>query len=244
MTSLVEVKNLTKEFELRQKLLNKTRLRAVDGVSFDIRKGETFGLVGESGCGKSTLGRLIMGAYKPTSGEVIRNTSHMQMIFQDPFSSLNPHMNIGQIVAEPLFNKGSKSERADLVAEILKKVGLSPSDRSKYPKEFSGGQRQRVSIARALIVKPEFLFCDEPISSLDVSIGAQIVNLLKDLQVEFGLTYLFVAHDLSMVRYISHRVAVMYKGAIVELNDTNELYDNPQHPYTKTLLSANPRLHT
>jgi ABC-type oligopeptide transport system ATPase subunit len=240
--NLIEIKHLTKDFESRQKLLKKFRLRAVNNVSFDIRKGETFGLVGESGSGKSTLGRLILGVYKPTAGEIIYSARHMQIIFQDPYSSLNPHMNITQIVAEPLFGYGSKSERETLVAEMLKKVGLSPDDRLKYPKEFSGGQRQRISIARALIVKPDFLFCDEPISSLDISIGAQIVNLLQDLQAEFGLTYLFVAHDLSMVRYISHRAAVMYNGEIVELNDTGALYDDPKHPYTKTLLAANPRI--
>ena len=233
-------------------------IKAVDGISFDLYRGETLGLVGESGCGKSTTGRAILQLYRPTEGQVVfegkdlttvkgeelrKMRRRMQMIFQDPYASLNPRMTVGSIIGEPLevHNIGSsKKERQDRVQELLKIVNLNPYFINRYPHEFSGGQRQRIGIARALAVNPSFIVCDEPISALDVSIQAQIINLLEDLQDEFGLTYLFIAHDLSVVRHISDRIAVMYLGKIVELAERDELYEKPMHPYTQALLSAVP----
>jgi len=233
---LLEVRNLVKHFRVAGGLFGGRSglVRAVDGVSFELRRGETLGLVGESGCGKTTTGRCILQLERPTSGEVI---------FQDPYSSLNPRMTVGQIIAEPLAVHGIVTERksrAQRVREILTHVGLLPQHAYRYPHQLSGGQRQRVGIARALAVEPALIICDEPVSALDVSIQAQIINLLEDLQAEFGLTYLFVAHDLSVVRHISDRVAVMYLGKIVEITDRKSLYDAPLHPYTKALLSAVP----
>jgi len=232
-------------------------IKAVDGLNFYIRHGETLGLVGESGCGKSTTGRAMLQLYRPTAGSVFFDDSdltqmkgealrqqrrRMQMIFQDPYASLNPRMTVGNIVGEPLevHNIAKGAERRERVQELLRIVGLNPYFVNRYPHEFSGGQRQRIGVARALAVNPEFIVCDEPISALDVSIQAQVINLLEDLQGEFGLTYLFIAHDLSVVRHISDRIAVMYLGKIVELTDRTELYDNPMHPYTQALLSAVP----
>ncbi|MDI7275603.1 MAG: ATP-binding cassette domain-containing protein [Anaerolineae bacterium] len=232
-------------------------IRAVDGLDFFIRRGETLGLVGESGCGKSTTGRAILQLYRPTAGQVLfegvdltrqrgealrRMRRRMQMIFQDPYASLNPRMTVGNIIGEPLevHNIGKPEERRQRVQELLEVVGLNPYFVNRYPHEFSGGQRQRIGVARALAVNPDFIVCDEPISALDVSIQAQIINLLEELQEKFGLTYLFIAHDLSVVRHISDRVAVMYLGKIVELTTRDELYSNPLHPYTKALLSAVP----
>ena len=232
-------------------------VKAVDGLSFHVQHGETLGLVGESGCGKSTTGRALLQLYKPTAGSVRfdgteltkldgkalrRFRRRMQMIFQDPYSSLNPRMSVQQIVAEPMMihdlYKGQ--ERLDRVTYLMNAVGLNPYFAKRFPHEFSGGQRQRIGIARALAVEPDFMVCDEPVSALDVSIQAQIINLLEDLQQEFKLTYLFIAHDLAVVRHISDRVAVMYLGKIMELAGSNELYENPLHPYTKALLSAVP----
>lgn len=249
---LVEVKSISKFFKVDKGLLH-----AVDDLSFDIYQGETFGLVGESGCGKSTAGRTILRLYEPTGGEVKFNgvdiyklknrqmkdiRQKMQMIFQDPYASLDPRMTVEDIIAEPLeiYNIGTKSERKEKVISLLKLVGLSSEHAQRFPHEFSGGQRQRIGIARALALDPDFIVCDEPISALDVSIQAQVVNLLKDLQNELGLTLLFIAHDLSMVRYISDRVGVMYLGRMMELSESDELYENPLHPYTKALLSAIP----
>ena len=252
---LVEVKNLEKHFKLGKKSI----LRAVDGISFTINKGETLGLVGESGCGKSTVGRTITQLYAPTGGEVVfaqeklhtartkeeqkKFKRSMQMIFQDPYSSLNPRMTVQEIIGEGLLihrPNMSKQERDHRVVELLELVGLNQKHSYRYPHEFSGGQRQRVGIARALAVEPKFIVADEPIAALDVSIQAQIVNLLKNLQEERGLTYLFIAHDLSMVKHISDRIAVMYLGKIVEMGDSEELYERPLHPYTEALLSAIP----
>ena len=258
--NLVDVDGLKMYFPVTAGLLiQKTvaNVKAVDGLSFHVQKGETLGLVGESGCGKSTTGRAILQLYKPTAGsvrfdgteltklegqELRRFRRRMQMIFQDPYSSLNPRMSVQQIVSEPMMihdlYKGQ--ERLDRVTYLLNAVGLNPYFAKRFPHEFSGGQRQRIGIARALAVEPDFMVADEPVSALDVSIQAQIINLMEDLQQEFNLTYLFIAHDLAVVRHISDRVAVMYLGKIMELADSNEVYQNPLHPYTKALLSAVP----
>lgn len=259
--TLLEVKNMKMYFPVTSGIIFQKKVadvKAVDNVSFTIAKGETLGLVGESGCGKTTTGRAILQLYKPTEGDVIfdgtrlndlDNSSmramrrQMQIIFQDPYGSLNPRMTCGDIVGEPLIVHkltSGKGEYRDRVDELLQTVGLNPYMADRYPHEFSGGQRQRIGIARALAVNPSFIVCDEPVSALDVSIQAQVINLLEDLQEQFGLTYLFIAHDLSVVRHISDRVAVMYLGHIVEVADRNELYDNPLHPYTRALLSAVP----
>ena len=254
--NLLEVKNLKKHFVAERNFWGKPKaiLKAVDGVSFDIRKGETLGLVGESGCGKSTTGRTVIGLYEPTEGEVYFDGEKLnsdgnfadekiQMIFQDPYACLNPRMTVGDIIGEPLdihHVYDSKQERMARVYELLNLVGLNPEQANRFPHEFSGGQRQRIGIARALAINPKIIICDEPISALDVSIQAQVVNLLSKLQRELGLTYLFIAHDLAMVRYISQRVAVMYLGKIVELAATEDLYEMPLHPYTQALLSAIP----
>jgi oligopeptide transport system ATP-binding protein len=257
---LLDVRDLVMHFPLTQGIIFQKKVgavQAVDGVSISVKKGETLGLVGESGCGKSTTGRAILQLYKPTAGQVIFNGTdltklnggdmrkmrrHLQMIFQDPYASLNPRMTVGSIVSEPMqiHNLVPKNQRNQRVQELLQTVGLNPYFANRYPHEFSGGQRQRIGIARALAANPDFIVCDEPVSALDVSIQAQIVNLLEDLQNEFSLTYLFIAHDLSVVRHISDRVAVMYLGKIVELAGRNSLYDDPLHPYTKALLSAVP----
>ncbi len=257
---LLEVRHLRKDFQVSTGLFGGRAgvVRAVDDVSFAIRRGETLGLVGESGCGKTTTGRCILMLERPTAGEIVfegrslTTLDHaglrplrrrMQVIFQDPVASLNPRMTIGQIIAEPLKVHGvvpDATARAARVRELLSHVGLVAQHAGRYPHELSGGQRQRVGIARALAVQPSLIICDEPVSALDVSIQAQIINLLEDLQSEFGLTYLFIAHDLAVVRHISDRVAVMYLGRIVELADRKTLYDRPLHPYTKALLSAVP----
>ncbi len=259
MTEILRVENLVKHFPIRRGLFQKQvgAVHAVDGISFTVQQGETLGLVGESGCGKSTTGRAVLQLYRPTSGKVLfegvdlvqldgedlrRMRRKMQIIFQDPYASLNPRMTIQEIIGEPLLVHGLANEKEikERVAQLLELVRLSPAFASRYPHEFSGGQRQRVGIARALALQPSFIVCDEPISALDVSIQAQVVNLLEDLQKEFGLTYLFIAHDLSMVRHISNRIAVMYLGVIVELTNSEELHVNPLHPYTQALLSAVP----
>ena len=255
---LLETKDLQKHFLVKDFFgRKKNAVKAVDGISFQIRRGETFGLVGESGCGKSTLGRTLIRMYEPTGGQILFDGQditklhgaelrpyhkRMQIIFQDPYSALDPHHNVEEIIREPmsLYTDDPKSVIDEQIAELLKKVGMKPDDMYKYAYEFSGGQRQRIGIARALAVKPEFLLCDEPISALDVSIQAQVVSMLEDLQQELGLTYLFVAHDLSMVRHISTRIGVMYLGKIVEIAESDELYDHPVHPYTEALLSAIP----
>jgi oligopeptide transport system ATP-binding protein len=256
---LLTVSGLKKHFPIRGGIFSKTvgYVQSVDGVSFHINKGEIMGLVGESGCGKTTVGRLILGLYKPTAGEVyfegvniftlskqeMRNARrNMQVIFQDPFGSLNPRMTIGNIIGEPLYvhNIAKGKEKEERVVDLLETVGMSSRYMKRYPHEFSGGQRQRIGIARALALHPKLLVCDEPVSALDVSIQAQVINLLEDLQVKFGLTYLFIAHDLSVIKHISSRVAVMYLGKIVELAETEDLYTNPLHPYTEALLSAVP----
>lgn len=250
---LVEVKNLKKYFKVGHKQI----LKAVDDVSFNIKKGETLGLVGESGCGKTTCGRTVIGLYGATGGQVLYNgkevnslkgkdrkdfTKKAQIIFQDPYASLDPRITVSDIIAEGIDIHGmySGQERMNKVYELLEKVGLNREHASRFPHEFSGGQRQRIGIARALAVEPEFVVCDEPISALDVSVQAQVVNLLINLQQEMGLTYLFIAHDLSMVKHISDRVGVMYLGNLVELAESNELYSKPLHPYTQALLSAIP----
>jgi oligopeptide transport system ATP-binding protein len=257
---LIEVKHLSVFFPITKGIIRQRRIaeiKAVDDVSFFIRKGETLGLVGESGCGKTTLGRALMQLIRPSSGEVIFDGKNlcrieeerlrpirqkMQIIFQDPFDSLDPRMSAGEIVAEPLrvHTKTRGRELRKQVEELLKVVGLDPSMSGRFPHQFSGGQRQRLGIARALAIRPKFIVCDEPISALDVSIQAQIINLLEDLQMEFNLTYLFIAHDLSVVRHISHRVAVMYLGKIVEIANRDTLYKSAKHPYTIALLSAVP----
>ena len=260
MKKLLEVKNLKKHFPIKGGLLKRQvgAVKAVDGLDFYIKEGETLGLVGESGCGKSTTGRVILRLLEATEGEVrfegenilgydknrLRELrKEMQIIFQDPYASLNPRMTVGNIIGEALeIHKigNSKQERMDMVHDLLDKVGLTPSHARRYPHEFSGGQRQRIGIARALAVNPKLIVCDEPVSALDVSIQAQVINLMKDLQEEMGLTYLFIAHDLSVVKHISDRVAVMYLGKMVELADKDDLYNNPKHPYTQALLSAIP----
>jgi oligopeptide/dipeptide ABC transporter ATP-binding protein len=256
---LIEIKDLKKYFPVKSNFIeNKKKVvKAVDGVSFQIKKGETFGLVGESGCGKSTLGRSITRLYDITSGDIFFQGDNiaklnkkdmkayyrkMQIIFQDPYSSLNPNMNVEELIDEPLalYTNLTKKERIEKIQHLLEMVGLKKDDMEKFPYEFSGGQRQRIGIARAISIEPEFILCDEPISALDVSIQAQVVNMLEDLQEKLGLTYLFVAHDLSMVRHISDRIGVMYLGKIVEISKSNDLYNKPLHPYTKGLLSAIP----
>ena len=250
---LISARNIKKYFDVGEGML-----KAVDGISFDIYPGETFGLVGESGCGKSTAGRTIIRLYDPTDGELIFNGQNIyelprhkmqevrrnfQMIFQDPYASLNPRMTVEEIISEPLdihHAYKNKEERRERVIELLKLVGLNEEHAMRFPHEFSGGQRQRIGIARALALNPKFIVCDEPISALDVSIQAQVVNLLKELQEKLGLTYMFIAHDLSMVRYISDRVGVMYLGHMMELAKSEELYEHPIHPYTRALLSAIP----
>ncbi|UCF81090.1 MAG: dipeptide ABC transporter ATP-binding protein [Acidobacteriota bacterium] len=257
--ALLEVRNLKKYFPLYRGVFQHVyaHVRAVDGVSFSIRRGETFGLVGESGCGKTTVGRCILRLTEPTEGEVRFEEENildfdrermrlarqdMQVIFQDPYASLNPRMTIGDIVGEPfvIHAIARGSEKRDRVAHLLRTVGLDPQHMKRYPHEFSGGQRQRIGIARALALQPKLIIADEPVSALDVSIQAQVVNLLQDLQEKLRLTYLFIAHDLSVVEHISHRVGVMYLGKLVEVATSEELYENPLHPYTKALLSAVP----
>jgi len=257
---ILRVNNLVKHFPITEGILFQRQVnavRAVDGISFTVNHGEILGLVGESGCGKTTAGRTIIQLEKPTSGEIVfegvdlvsadrkelfKARRRIQMIFQDPYASLNPRMTVQEIIEEPLLihKVGTPKERTDRAEELLEKVGLNPSYIKRYPHEFSGGQRQRIGIARALALKPDMIICDEPISALDVSIQAQIVNLLEELQEDLGLTYLFIAHDLSMVRHISHRVAVMYLGKIMELADKNTLFNQPYNPYTIALLSAVP----
>ena len=261
-TKLLEIKDLKKHFSVKKAGFNKKQtVKAVDGVTLDIFKGETLGLVGESGCGKTTLGRTIIRLYEPTSGKIVYDGKtifdsekkiaekmlpyrrKMQIIFQDPSASLDPRMTVGEIVGEALdIHKlyTGKGERTTRINELLEAVGLNTEHSNRFPHEFSGGQQQRIGIARALAVEPEFIVCDEPISALDVSIQSQVVNMLEDLQAELGLTYLFIAHDISVVRHISNRIGVMYLGNMVELAESYELYKNPIHPYTKTLMSAVP----
>ena len=259
-STLIKVRDLKMHFPITRGFIIQRHvdwIKAVDGLNFDVKRGETLGLVGESGCGKSTTGRAILQLYQPTAGKVIYEDvdltglkgeemrlmrRKMQMIFQDPYASLNPRMTVGTIISEPLkvHGIGNKKERQERVQDLLKVVGLEPYHVDLYPHQFSGGQRQRIGLARALAVTPDFIVCDEPISALDVSIQAQIMNLLEDLQDQFKLTYLFIAHDLSAVRHISDRVAVMYLGKLMELTDRANLYNNPLHPYTKALLSAVP----
>lgn len=259
--ALLSVRDLKMYFPVTEGVILQKKvadIKAVDGVSFDIKPGETLGLVGESGCGKTTTGRVILQLYKPTAGEVYfegenlvglsnrelrSKRQRMQIIFQDPYGSLNPRMTAGNIIGEPMVIHGTvpnRKERQQQVEELLQVVGLNPYMKDRYPHEFSGGQRQRIGVARALAVRPNFIVCDEPVSALDVSIQAQMINLLEDLQSQFNLTYLFIAHDMAVVRHISDRVAVMYLGKIMELADRSEIFNNPLHPYTKALLSAVP----
>ncbi len=254
---LIEVKHLKEYFNINVGMFKTKPLKAVDDVSFSIRKGETLGLVGESGCGKTTVGRTILHLYKPTGGEVIYDGKPIvtksdvmefrkkaTMVFQDPYSSLNPRMTVSDIIGEPLdIHKmyKNKAERRERILELMSQVGLNSEHASRYAHEFSGGQRQRIGIARALALKPEFIVCDEPVSALDVSIQAQVINMFDELQEKMGLTYLFVAHDILVVRHISDRIAVMYLGKMVELADADEIYSHPLHPYTKSLMSAVPQ---
>ncbi len=257
---LIEVKDIKKHFPIKKGLIFHKQVgavKAVDGVSFSIDEGETLGLVGESGCGKSTIGRVMLGLETATSGNVLFQGEDLanlrpqelrclrrdiQIVFQDPYGSLNPRMTVESIVMEPMeiHGIGTRKERSNRVVELLEKVGLDPGYRKRYPNEFSGGQRQRIGIARALALNPRFIICDEPVSALDVSVQSQVVNLLQDLQAELGLTYLFISHDLSVVKHISDRVAVMYLGKIVEIAAKSDLYSDPLHPYTQALLSAIP----
>ena len=252
---LLEVKDLKQHFPVRTGWFTTTPLKAVDGVSFAIKPGETLGLVGESGCGKTTVGRTILHLYKPTSGEILFNGAQvtsqnirsfrqdMQVVFQDPYSSLNPRMTVGDIVAEPLdVHKlyANKQEREEKIRHLMGLVGLNTEHATRYAHEFSGGQRQRIGIARALAVNPKFIVCDEPVSALDVSIQAQVINTFEDLQQKLGIAYLFIAHDLLVVQHISQRIAVMYLGRIVEIGDADEVIDSPLHPYTQSLISAIP----
>ena len=254
--TLVEVKNLKEYFYINTGMFTSKPLKAVDDVSFAIRKGETLGLVGESGCGKTTVGRTLLHLYKPTGGEIFFDGKKIEtrkdileyrkktaMVFQDPYSSLNPRMTVSDIIAEPLdVHKmyAGKAERQERILDLMAKVGLNSEHANRYAHEFSGGQRQRIGIARALSMNPEFLVCDEPVSALDVSIQAQVINMFDELQEQMDLTYLFIAHDLLVVRHISDRIAVMYLGKMVELADAKEIYDHPLHPYTKSLMSAVP----
>jgi oligopeptide transport system ATP-binding protein len=255
MEKLLEINHLKKHFIIKGEKAGHNRLRAVEDVSFDIFKGETLGLVGESGSGKTTAGRTLLRLYEPTDGTIVYDGKDitkvpiqpyrrkMQYIFQDPYASLNPRMTVGDIVGEPIdIHKlaSSKGERIDRIKQLLEQVGLNSEQATRYPHEFSGGQRQRIGIARALAVEPEFIVCDEPVSALDVSIQAQIINMLEKLQHDMGLTYLFIAHDLAVVKHISQRIGVMYLGHIVELTETKELHAHPLHPYTRALLSAIP----
>lgn len=252
---LVEVEGLKQYFPIKTGFFKTTPLKAVDGVSFNIRPGETLGLVGESGCGKTTVGRSILRLYEPTGGTVKymgeeitaanmqEHRKHMQMVFQDPYSSLNPRMTVEDIIGEPLDVHrlySSKQERRDKILNLMELVGLNAEHATRYAHEFSGGQRQRIGIARALAVDPKFIVCDEAVSALDVSIQAQVINMFEDLQEKLGVAYLFIAHDLLVVRHISSRIAVMYLGRVVEIGDADDVYDNPQHPYTQSLLSAVP----
>ena len=253
---LIEVRNLCKYFDINTGLFKTKPLKAVDGVSFNINRGETLGLVGESGCGKTTVGRTLLNLYKPTSGEILFDGQPVKtkqeihefrkkatMVFQDPYSSLNPRMTVADIIGEPLdVHKlyTSKQEREERILELMNYVGLNSEHAARYAHEFSGGQRQRIGIARSLAVNPDFIVCDEPVSALDVSIQAQVINMFDDLQEKLGLTYLFIAHDLLVVRHISDRIAVMYLGKMVELAEANEIYNHPLHPYSISLLSAVP----
>ena len=255
--SLIEVRHLKQYFSINVGMFKSKPLKAVDDVSFAIRRGETLGLVGESGCGKTTVGRTLLHLYKPTGGEILYNGQPVQtreeinafrkkatMVFQDPYSSLNPRMTVSDIIGEPLdIHKmyGSKAERQERILELMDKVGLNSEHAARYAHEFSGGQRQRIGIARALALDPEFIVCDEPVSALDVSIQAQVINMFDELQDQLELTYLFIAHDILVVRHISDRIAVMYLGKMVELADAKEIYEHPLHPYTKSLMSAVPQ---
>jgi oligopeptide transport system ATP-binding protein len=258
---ILKATDIKKHFPIKKGLLLKTvgQVKAVDGVTLEVRKGETLGLVGESGCGKSTLGRTLIRLYEPTEGQIefegndflkttgrqLRNLrKDIQMIFQDPYASLDPRMTVGQILRQPfdIHNVGTSTEKEARVKELLELVGLKPSHINRYPHEFSGGQRQRICIARAIALNPKLIICDEPVSALDVSIQAQILNLLKDLQEKLGLTYIFISHDLSVIEYFCDRVAVMYLGKIVELGSRDDLFNQPKHPYTQALLSAIPRV--